>query len=117
MSNPRQEDWREVLLRRYAGTRNGRLGPLQVMVNPEFLAITDEAAKRLDVNRSTMIRRSVAVQAAATLGIRVHPVLALMPSAKGWQSHGSRVNDGPDLGDRIELWCPHPGCDGGHLNS
>jgi hypothetical protein len=111
---PRERDWREVVMERYQRKGNPRLGPLQVKVSLPFLGLMDEAAQRLNVNRSTLIRRAVAVQIAAVLGRDIAGVLRYCPNPKPWGFNGWPGEEMDD-GTGIEHFCPHPGCDGSHL--
>jgi hypothetical protein len=115
MSKP-QPDWRANIMERYSRKGHPRLGPLQVKVALPFLRLMDEAARRRGVNRSTFIRRSVAVQIAAALDRDLLLLLRLCPSAKPWGGQFELYTaEQVDEGERIEAWCPHPGCDGSHL--
>lgn len=114
MTKPREGDWRTTVLERYKRKGNPSLGPLQVKVSLPFLALMDEAAKRLNVNRSTFIRRAVAVQIARVLDRDVHGILRYCPSPKPWEFNGFPGTDTDD-GSGIHNWCTHPGCRGKHL--
>lgn len=101
-------------MERYKRVGNPRMGPLQVKVSLPFLRLMDEAARRMNVNRSTFIRRSVAVMIARVLDRDVHGILRYCPDPKPWgfnQFPGSAMDDGTG----ITMWCTHPGCDGSHL--
>jgi hypothetical protein len=114
MTLPRERDWREVLMERYKRVGNPRMGPLQVKVSLPFLQLMDEAAKRMNANRSTFIRRAVAVQIAHVLQRDVHGILRYCPDPKPWGFDGFPGSEMDD-GTNIEQWCPHPGCRGSHL--
>lgn len=101
-------------MERYKRKGNPNLGPLQVKVSLPFLGLMDEAAKRKNVNRSTFIRRAVAVQIAAALRRDVYSILRYCPEPKPWQFNGYPGKEMDD-GRGIQQWCPHPGCDGSHL--
>lgn len=114
MTRPREGDWRVELMERYKRVGHPRLGPLQVKVSLPFLRRLDAAAKSVGVNRSTFIRRAVAVQVATVLGVDVRTILVHSPSPKPWgfdRFPGSDIDDGTG----ITTWCTHPGCDGSHL--
>lgn len=95
------------------------LKPLQFSATLKFMAYVHAAAEKMDANRSTYIRRALAVHAANVLGVSVLDVLYESPVNRvahelhnpGIQQQGLR-----DLGEGIEAWCPHPGCDGSHLS-
>ena len=69
----------------------------------------------LGVNRSTFIRRSVAVVIAKVLDVPLASVLAESPRAMRTGASNPRTNGGHDTGEDIEKWCAHPGCTGKHL--
>lgn len=115
MTLPRERDWREVVIERYKRVGSPRLGPLQVKVSLPFLGLMDEAAQRMNANRSTFIRRSIAVQIAHVLGRDVNSILRYCPEPKRWGFTGF-PGSVQDDGTNIELWCPHPGCSGSHLH-
>ena len=101
-------------MERYKRVGNPTLGPLQVKVSLPFLKLMDEAAKRMNVNRSTFIRRAVAVQIAKVLDRDVYGILTYCPEAKPWgfdKFPGKKMDDGSG----IQNWCTHPGCSGSHL--
>jgi hypothetical protein len=122
------EDWKKTVVANYekrhqanskrAKTVFGRtLRPLQLTATLEFVAFVDRAAQRRDVNRSTYVRRTLAVAVARDLGVPVRVVLWESPKPGGFRNEKIRVRDGGerDEGQGIEDWCPHPGCDGAHL--
>jgi hypothetical protein len=96
------------------------LKPMHLACTVGFVVYVNRAAAAMGVNRSTFVRRAVAVHAAHALGIDVRTILWESPRARAWgehtlpreQSRGLR-----DDGTGIENWCPHPGCDGSHLRS
>lgn len=122
-------DWRSSLLaarekrkenasKRSAANHPGAfrtaLAPLHFHSSISFIALVDRAAKRRDVNRSTFVRRAVSLLVAYDLGMPIHQVLYETPCPGRW----GRIQNSPgerDLGEDIEMWCPHPGCDGAHL--
>lgn len=122
-------DWKKEVLANLAASRQeqgkgrrGRWGqhrnPLQLACSLEYLAMIDEAAKMLDVNRSAFVRRSAAVVAASLLDQPVMDFLVETPYALPRDQLGllgGGRNPGFDTGEGIEAYCPHPGCDGSHL--
>lgn len=114
MTLPRERDWKEVLMERYKRVGNPRLGPLQIEVALPFLNLMDAAAQRMNVNRSTFIRRALAVQIAHVLQRDIGGILRYCPSAKPWAFKGFPGREMDDSAG-IEMWCPHPGCNGSHL--
>jgi hypothetical protein len=79
-----------------------------------FIRLIDRAAKKRDVNRSTYMRRAIAIQLAHDLGLNVYKVLWHSP-APGRHGRVQTDRGQRDRGDDIENWCPHPCCDGKHL--
>lgn len=102
-------------MERYKRVGNPNLGPLQVKVALPFLRLMDEAAERVGANRSTFIRRAIAVQIASVLGRDVNGILRFCPEPKPW-GFSAFPGKAMDDGTGIEAWCPHPGCDGSHLH-
>jgi hypothetical protein len=121
------EGWRAEVVRHYeerhaasgrAKTVFGRtLRPLQLTATLAYVAFIDRAAQGRNVNRSTYIRRALAVAAGADLGVPVKVILWESPKPGGFRNDKMRTKDGGerDTGEGIEDWCPHPGCDGAHL--
>jgi hypothetical protein len=94
--------------------------PLQFSCTTHFLNYVAAAAEAMGVNRSTFIRRTLAVQAAAVLGVDVRLILFESPQALAHGVHAlpRQLSEGVrDHGEGIEAFCPHPGCAGGHLRS
>lgn len=120
-------DWREVVMERYVEARRrsgfsaGRfrrdLHPLQFSCTKEYAAFLSAAAQQLDVNRSTFVRRALAVAMAHVLQVDVRDILYHSPKARpyGPLRHVGEGAGQHDTGEGIEAWCPHPGCDGAHL--
>lgn len=80
----------------------------------DFVALMDAAAKVTGYNRSTFMRRAIAIQVAHVLKMPVHQVLWHSPAPGpygGRQFYAGKRDHGED----IENWCPHPGCEGEHL--
>lgn len=125
----RMSDWKATVLANLATSRaeqgkarQGRWGryrnPVQLASSLEYLAMIDEAAKALNLNRAAFIRRSAAVVAAKVLDQPVSIFLAETPYAfpPGMQGvlGGGRAPD-HDTGEGIEQFCTHGDCDGQHL--
>lgn len=123
------KDWQERVLADHREARRRRgfsggvfrrdLHPLQFACSRDYIAYIAQAALKRGVNRSTYVRRALAVAAAADLGIDVKEILWESPKPRGPQEHIERptVDGGArDLGHGIEDWCTHPGCDGAHLS-
>jgi hypothetical protein len=93
------------------------LRPLQLTATLKYLRYIDDAAKKVNVNRATFVRRSCAVVAAKLLDVDVHTILYESPKAGGYGEQRLRVADGGmrDDGKDIAKWCSHPGCDGQHF--
>lgn len=95
------------------------LKPLQFAATVPFMVFINAAAKVMGVNRSTYVRRVLSVHASQVLGVPVRTILYETPKPLDDavqrlpkdQRRGLR-----DLGEGIEQWCPHPGCDGDHLS-
>lgn len=93
--------------------------PLQFAATTGFMVFVNGAAEKVGVNRSTYIRRALAVHTAHVLGIPVRLILMESPEVRafGAQTSPQRQALGlHDNGEGIEDWCPHPGCDGTHLS-
>jgi len=120
--------WQDKVLAdvRASGTTHKRSGvvfgrdlkPLQFACTVQFLHYVMEAAKVMGMNRSTYVRRVLAVHAAHVLNVPVRTILWESPEAKRWgyttiapQLRRKERDDGAG----IEMWCPHPGCTGEHL--
>lgn len=97
------------------GAFKRNLSPLRFHADVDFIQMFDAAARTLNVNRSTYVRRAIAVQVSRHLGIPVSLVLWHSPCSgeygKGQDYPGER-----DLGEGIQNFCPHPGCDGRHFD-
>lgn len=93
--------------------------PLQFSCTIAFVRYIAAAAQRMNMNRSTYIRRVLAVHAAHVLGIDVRTILRESPVPREWDAKTIppplMARDASDVGDGIEAWCPHPGCTGEHL--
>lgn len=90
------------------------LTPLHFATSSEFMVLIDQAARRRNVNRSSYVRRAVAMLIARDLVLPVHRVLWETPCIGEW----GKIQNAPgerDAGEGIENWCPHPGCRGEHL--
>lgn len=116
--------WQESILTRLDQTKGNRsttpwgrdLRPLQMSASRDFIRYIDEAAKKAGVNRFTFIRRATAVAVAHLTGDSVLRLLTYSPRALPFGHQGKRT-PGHDTGEGIELFCPHPGCDGQHLRT
>ena len=93
------------------------MNPLQFSCTRKFVAYLSAAALSREINRSTYARRVLAVAIAHDLGIDVREVLwhTPVPRPPGPQKIVGEKSGERDLGEGIEHWCPHPGCDGSHL--
>jgi hypothetical protein len=90
------------------------LVPTNTSYTPEFMRLLSLAAERRDVNRSTYIRRAVALVMSADLDLPIGDILYHSPAPGRWQAL-QRNPGGRDEAVGIDQWCPHPGCDGSHL--
>lgn len=120
-------DWRDRVLADYRAKRQRRdrgntvfaraLNPIQMTGTRVFVSFVDRAARKRNVNRSTYMRRAIALMTAADLGIDVRIILNESPRPGPWGVNAMRTRDGGarDEGLGIEDWCGHPGCDGEHL--
>jgi hypothetical protein len=93
--------------------------PLQFACTRQFMVYVVAAAEAMGVNRSTYVRRVIAVHAAHVLGIDVRTILFESPKARAFGAGPMRRDltmGARDDGDGIEGWCPHPGCEGDHLS-
>jgi hypothetical protein len=98
----------------YESEFNGTLNRLHLHLDLVFIRLLDRAAKVKDVNRSSYIRRSIAVMIAHDLGLTIQEVLIHSPAIGRYGQH--QTNRGRrDRSQDIEHWCPHPGCDGKHF--
>jgi len=94
--------------------------PLQFSCTVQFVKFVNAAAEQVGVNRSTFVRRALAVAAANVLGVSVRTILFESPAPRAWGAHPMPPQQAMglrDLGEGIEGWCPHPGCTGDHLRS
>lgn len=94
--------------------------PLQFACTIAFMVYVNRAAAKVGVNRSTFVRRAIAIQTAHVLDLPVQVILYESPQPRAWGGHpipAEQAKGMRDLGEGIERWCPHPGCDGGHLRS
>lgn len=106
-----------VAAKRIGGPFGRDLRPLQFYATVEFVRFLDAAAKAKGVNRSSFVRRALAVAAAGVLGTDVRRILFESPCVKTAsveKAIGSTAGVRDD-GSGIESWCPHPGCSGEHL--
>ena len=87
-----------------------------LFLSPQMTAWLDTAARATHLNRSTFVRRAVAVQIAHTLSLPMSQVLAASP-AQGEYARVQTHRGGSDTGAGIEHFCPHPGCSGAHLRT
>jgi len=98
----------------YASAFGRTLFRVHLHTSVEMVGLIDRAARVRGVNRSTLIRRAVALVVADALAMDIRDVLYHSPGHGAYGAHqtdrGSR-----DDGAGIETWCPHPGCDGSHL--
>lgn len=82
---------------------------------PTFTALVKTAARVRGVNQATYIRRVMAVAIAHDLHMPVLDVLYHSPGTGAWGA-GQDVPGSRDSGAEIDNWCPHPDCNGSHLN-
>lgn len=123
-------DWKEKVLENMRRSRaeqgkaaSGRWGlhrnPVQLAASLEFLAMVDEAARKVDLNRAAFIRRAVSVVAAKIVDQPVSVFLQETPYAFSPEEVGTlgggRAPSSHDTGRGIEVFCPHPRCTGEHL--
>ena len=96
------------------GTRNRFL--MQTSVPPSFVYLVDKATTELNYARSGWLRRAVAVALSKQLDIPLSEILATTSQVR---RKDNRLPLYPDPGyddlTEIELFCPHPGCDGSHF--
>lgn len=93
----------------------GRGVRMHIEVHVALLQWIEQACQRLNVNRSTFIRRSIAVQVASVLGIPIAEVIHNLQSPSIYHGPVQKDRGGRDDGEGIEAFCPHPGCSGQHL--
>lgn len=95
----------------------GMLPRFQFSATPIFMKAVDAAARRLGYDRSSYIRRVLALHVAHTLGYSLPALLHCCPEAKPPKTPGVMFKTAPtpDDGTGIDMMCPHPGCDGEHL--
>jgi hypothetical protein len=98
----------------YRGAFRHELMPLHIHCAREFVGLIEKAARLRDVNRSSYIRRSIAVLLAHDLNMPITDVLYHSPAIGPHGRHQWRRGE-RDQGEGINQWCPHPGCDGHHL--
>lgn len=92
----------------------GSLSPTRVHLDLAFVGLIDRAARTRDVNRSSYMRRAIAMMIAHDLGMDIRDVLWHSPAIGRHGKH--QTNRGKrDRGEGIESWCAHPGCEGKHL--
>lgn len=98
----------------YESEFNGTLNRLHLHLDIVFIRLLDRAARKRDVNRSSYIRRALAVMIAHDLRLPIREVLYHSPAIGRYGQ--VQTNRGKrDRAQDIEDWCPHPGCDGKHL--
>lgn len=125
MTTTTDDAWKGRILAKYRAKRraigrgdNTAFGkahrPLQLQTTVEFVSLCDEAARRMNVNRSTFYRRAIAVVASRILDIDPRVLLWETPAPGPYGVNVMRTS-ARDEGAGIEAWCPHPGCDGEHL--
>lgn len=126
MTKPRERPWQDVLMENYierertvSRRSSGTVPRFQFNATTVFMKAVDAAARRLGYDRSSYIRRVLAIHVAHTLGYSLNALLHACPEAKPPPVPGVYFkNTGkPDTGEGIDLMCPHPGCDGEHLRS
>lgn len=95
------------------------LKPLQFAATVKFMRFINDSAQVVGVNRSTYVRRVLAVHASSVLKVPVRMILWESPKPRRWGEHyqpSAQAAGQRDDGEGIESWCPHPGCDGTHLS-
>lgn len=120
-------DWQADVMERYVEARkrhgfsSGRfrrdLHPLQFSCTKVYASYLTAAARKLGVNRSTFVRRALAVAMASVLEVDVREILYHSPKPRtfGPVREVGKDAGAHDDGEGVEHWCPHPGCDGEHL--
>lgn len=98
----------------YPSEFSGTLNRLHLHLDLVFIRLLDKACRVRDVNRSSYMRRAIALQIAHDLKMPVLDVLRHSP-AQGQYGRHQTERGRRDRGQGIEDWCPHPGCDGKHL--
>lgn len=92
----------------------GTLNRTHLHMDMAFVHLIDLAAKKRDVNRSSYMRRAIALLLAHDLGLPIKDVLWRSPAIGRYGKH--QTNKGKrDRAEDIRGWCPHPGCTGKHL--
>lgn len=87
-----------------------------ITFSPEYLRLLDLACQKRNVNRSTYIRRAVAVLLSADLDLPVPDILWHSPTPGPYGGLASFDQRGKrDNAVGMADWCGHPGCDGSHL--
>ncbi len=84
---------------------------------PVFVRALDAAAAVHGYDRSTYIRRVLAVHIAKDTGMALNALLSACPRPKGRRIGGYNIENAPgyDKGEGMSVHCPHPGCTGSHL--
>lgn len=98
----------------YPSEFNGSLNRLHLHLDTVFIALLDRAARKRNVNRSSYMRRALAVLISHDLGIPVEQVLHHSPAQGRYGGVQDRRGQ-RDHAEGIEQWCPHPGCAGKHF--
>lgn len=98
----------------YPGSFRRDLIPLHFHCAREFIGFIDKAARKRDVNRSSYVRRAIAVAIAHDLGMNIRDLLYHSPAIGAFGKH-QYYRGHRDTAEGIEQWCPHPGCEGEHL--
>jgi hypothetical protein len=97
------------------------LKPLQFACTVAFVVQVNRAAMKMGVNRSTYVRRAIAVVTAGVLDLDVRVLLSETPVAMAWGAPPPaprlRQQGLRDTGEGIEAYCPHPGCTGEHFTA
>lgn len=127
-SKDRVQAWHTNVLDAVANRQDGhdrtKQTIFQVRIWWPFIRHLDAAALVKGVNRSTYIRRALAVAMAYDLDMDVRDLLqhTIHPDASRFrdpkrprQRGKSAFAPTRDDGVGIEKWCPHPGCDGTHI--
>lgn len=124
MATKPERPWQDVLLEKHAERErkkgrvtSGVLPRMQFNAMPAFTRAVDAAARTRNYDRSTYIRRVLALHVARDLGFPLKVLLAACPVPKIPRVTGYAMenSNGHDEGEGIDKLCPHPGCDGQHL--
>ena len=93
----------------------GRQSLLQVRMTDEFMRAIRASAKVRGITVTGWVRRVLAVAIAADVAVPPRTLLAQVPRALPYATHGGYRLQGTDVEADLSSWCPHPGCDGAHL--